>query len=212
MQKVRILSSYEAIAKSDGTTLKEHTEDTLRISEYLILANKELLENWGKLNEIDLNSIFRGIRLATTFHDFGKGTWKWQEEALNEEPHLPPHAPYSGYFLLQNEKNICSLLSCISHHSLLTESSFDRLPYPDGFNEEYLNLLANEFNYNISFDKSWKNYFEKFKRYKENSQNPKFRNKWNNQIDTKFKATYCLMLSYLTASDGIASKIEEEIF
>ena len=145
-----------------------------------------------------------------TFHDFGKGTLKWQKEALNEDPHLPPHAPYSGYFLLQNEKDICSLLACISHHSLLTESSFDRVPYPDRFDEEYLNQLANEFNYNISFDKSWKNYFENLKNYKINSQYPKFRNKWNNQIDTKFKSRYCLMLSYLTASDGIASKIEEE--
>jgi CRISPR-associated endonuclease/helicase Cas3 len=198
------------IAKSNGTTLKEHTKDSLGVIDYLISANKDLLDNWAKLNNINIDSIFKGIQSAMTFHDFGKGTLKWQKEALNEDPHLPPHAPYSGYFLLQNEKDICSLLACISHHSLLTESSFDRVPYPDRFDEEYLNQLANEFNYNISFDKSWKNYFENLKNYKINSQYPKFRNKWNNQIDTKFKSRYCLMLSYLTASDGIASKIEEE--
>ena len=207
---MRILSSYEAIAKSNGTTLKEHTEDSLRISNYLISANKDLLENWSKLNNVDIDSIFKSIRSATIFHDFGKGVLKWQEEALKEDSHLPPHAPYSGYFLLQNDEDICSLLACISHHSLLTESSFERVPYPDRFNEEYLNQLANEFNYTISFDKYWKNYFENLKKYKINSQYPKFRNKWNNQIDTKFKAKYCLILSYLTASDGIASKIEEE--
>jgi len=207
---VRILSSYEAIAKSNGTTLKEHTKDSLRILDYLISTNKDLLENWSKLNRFDINSIVKCIQSAMTFHDFGKGTLKWQKEALKEEPHLPPHAPYSGYFLFQNENNICSLLACVSHHSLLTESSFERVPYPDSFNEKYLNQLADEFNYNISFDKSWKNYFENLKKFKRDSQLPKFRNKWNNQIDTKFKAKYCLILAYLTASDGIASKIEEE--
>jgi len=207
---VKILSSYETIAKSNGTTLKEHTEDSLRISNYLIAANKDLLENWCKLNKVDVDSIFKCIRSATTFHDFGKGTLKWQEEALKEESHLPPHAPYSGYFLFQNENDICALLACISHHSLLTESSFERIPYPDRFNEKYLSQLANEFNYKISFDVSWKNYFENLKKFKKDSQLPKFRNKWNNQIDSKFKAKYCLILSYLTTSDGIASKIEEE--
>ncbi len=207
---MKILSSYEAIAKSNGTTLKEHTEDSLRISNYLISANKDLLENWGKLNNVDIDSIFRCIRSAMTFHDFGKGTLKWQEEALKKEPHLPPHAPYSGYFLLQNEKDFCSILACISHHSLLTESSFEGIPHPADFDEEYLDRLANEFDYNISFNKSWSNYFENIKKFKRDSQLPKFRNKWNNQIDTKFKAKYCLILSYLTTSDGIASKIEEE--
>jgi len=42
------------------------------------------------------------------------------------------------------------------------------------------------------------------------SQSLDVRNKWNNQIDTYFKAKYSLILSYLTTSDGIASKIEEE--
>lgn len=207
---MKILSSYETIAKSNGTTLKEHTEDSLKISDYLISVNKDLLENWGKLNNVDINYIFKGIQTAAIFHDFGKGTLKWQKEALKQEPHLPPHAPYSGYFLFQNEDDICSLLACISHHSLLTESSFEMVPYPDSFNEKNLNQLANEFNYKISFDKSWKDYFENIKKFKRDSQLPKFRNKWNNQIDTKFKAKYCLILSYLTASDGIASKIEEE--
>jgi CRISPR-associated endonuclease/helicase Cas3 len=204
------LFSYEAIAKSNGTTLKEHTCDTLKISEYLMSTNEELLKNWSKLNSFDVEDIFKGIKSAAFFHDFGKGTLKWQEEALKEEPHLPPHAPYSGYFLLQNEKNIFALLTCISHHSLLTESSFDKVSYPEGFNEEYLTSLANDLGYKVSFDKPWNNYFESFKRFKKSSQEKKFRNKWNNKIDTTFKAKYCLMLSYLTTADGIASKIEEE--
>jgi len=207
---VRLLSSYKAIAKSNGTTLKEHTEDSLRISNYLISANKDLLENWSKLNNVNIDSIFKSIQSAAIFHDFGKGTLKWQEEALKEEPHLPPHAPYSGYFLFQNENDFCSRLACLSHHSLLTESSFDKVPYPEDFNKEYLIELAKEFGYAISFDIHWKNYFEGLKSFKKNSQHPKFRNKWNNQIDTNFKAKYCLILSYLTTSDSIASKIEEE--
>ena len=202
--------SYEAIAKSNGTTLKEHTCDTLKISEYLISTNEELLKNWAKLNGFDVDEIFKGIKSAAFFHDFGKGTVKWQEEALKEEPHLPPHAPYSGYFLLQNNKDILPLLTCISHHSLLTEASFDKVSYPEGFNEEYLNYLANELQYKISFDKPWNNYFETFKKFKRKSQDRNVRNKWNNKIDTNFKAKYCLMLSYLTTADSIASKIEEE--
>lgn len=207
---VIILFSYKAIAKSDGTSLEKHTFDTLMISEYLLSTNKNLLKNWAELNNLDVNVIFRGIKSSAFFHDFGKGSLKWQEEATKEEPHLPPHAPYSGYFLLQNEKDICSLFACVSHHSLLTENSFDKIMYPNGFNDEYLNYLANEQGYKISFNKPWNNYFENFKRFKRNSQNLKFRNKWNNKIDTHFKAKYCLILSYLTTADGIASKIEEK--
>ncbi|KAF5050594.1 hypothetical protein DSECCO2_427880 [anaerobic digester metagenome] len=207
---MNILSSYETIAKSNGTTLKKHTEDALDISNYLISSNKAVLENWGKLNEIDVSLLEENIHSALFFHDFGKGAIKWQEEALKNEPHLPPHAPYSGYFLFQNEGDFCSRLACISHHSLLTEYSFDKVPYPGSFNEKYLMEFATKNNYKISLNVPWANYFEGLKKFKISSQSPNFRNKWNNQIDTKFKAKYCLILSYLTTSDGIASKIEEE--
>jgi len=120
---VNILSSYKTIAKSNGTSLKKHTEDALIISNYLISSNKEILQNWGELNGIEIRPLLKEIHTAIFFHDFGKGAVKWQKEAYKEEPHLPPHASYSGYFLLQNETDFCSHLACISHHSLLTESS-----------------------------------------------------------------------------------------
>ena len=205
-----ILSSYKVLAKSNGTSLKEHTEDSLKVLNHLLFINNELLENWGKLNDIDTIGLLKSLRNSTFFHDFGKGALKWQDESLKEEPHLPPHAHYSGYFLSQNEKDIYALLTCISHHSLLTESSFERIEYPDTFNEHYLNHLTNDYGHDISFDLSWKTYFENLKRFKRKSQHPKIRKKWIGAINTKFKAQYCLLLSYLTISDGIASKIEEE--
>lgn len=210
MHQVKILFSYDLIAKSNGTTLEKHTKDSFDISNYLISSNKDLLENWCELNGFDIDSILNGVRKATVFHDFGKGTLKWQEEALKEELKLPPHAPYSGYFLEQSEKDVFSWLACISHHSLLTESSFDGIHPPNKFNKEYLKVLAKEFNYSISFDKPWEDYIKYSKNFKKHSQQLKLRNKWNNYINTKFKAKYCLTLSYLTTSDGIASKIEEE--
>lgn len=207
---MNILSSYKTIAKSNGTSLKKHTENALNVSNYLISSNREILENWGKLNKINIDLLLNEIHSAIFFHDFGKGAVKWQEEALKEEPHLPPHAPYSGYFLLQNETDFCSHLACISHHSLLTESSFNNVRYPKDFNKEYLTKFATENNYKVSFDIPWENYFESLKNFKKDSQSLNVRNKWNNQIDTYFKAKYCLILSYLTTSDGIASKIEED--
>lgn len=207
---MNILSSYKTIAKSNGTSLKKHTEDALIISNYLISSNKEILQNWGELNGIEIRPLLKEIHTAIFFHDFGKGAVKWQKEAYKEEPHLPPHASYSGYFLLQNETDFCSHLACISHHSLLTESSFNNVPYPKDFNKEYLTKFAIENDYKISFDIPWENYFGSLKNFKKKSQSLDVRNKWNNQIDTYFKAKYSLILSYLTTSDGIASKIEEE--
>lgn len=217
---VKTLSSYEVLAKSDGcTTLGQHTEDCESVLHYLLSTNKEVLKNWCNRNRVDFDKFQLGAELATHYHDFGKATEKWQEEARKEVPSLPPHAPYSGYFLLQENKckdlDNCTIpfLTAISHHSLLTESSWSNLGYPSKFCFDYLK----EFNKNSGFtlpsiNLPWTDYFKWFEDYQKNCQRPGFRTIWdeNKPINTLFKARYCLMLSLLTTSDGIASRFEEE--
>ncbi len=217
---VKTLSSYEVLAKSDGcTTLDRHTEDCKSVLHYFLSTNKEVLKNWCNHNRIDFDKFQLGAELATHYHDFGKATKKWQEEARNEESNLPPHAPYSGYFLLQENKCkdlddcIIPFLTAISHHSLLTESSWSNLGYPSEFFFEYLKEFNKKSGFTLpSINLPWTDYFKWFKDYQKNCQRSEFRTVWgeNKPINTIFKAKYCLMLSLLTTSDGIASRFEEE--
>lgn len=220
---MKTLSSYKILAKSDGcTTLDQHTEDCTSVLHYLLSTNKEVLKNWCNRNGVDFEKFQLGAELATHYHDFGKATEKWQEEARKEVSHLPPHAPYSGYFLSQENKCkdlddcIIPFLTAISHHSLLTESSWSNLEYPSEFTRERLEHLK-EFNKKSGFTlpslyRHWNDYFELFRGYQKNCQRSEFRSLWdkNKPINTLFKARYCLMLSLLTTSDGIASRFEED--
>ena len=78
---VKILSFYDIIAKSDGTSLMKHSLDSYRISEFLLESNKQMLENWSKLLNInDLDIFLFNIKISALFHDFGKANNNWQEE------------------------------------------------------------------------------------------------------------------------------------
>ena len=54
---VKILSSYDIIAKSDGTSLMKHSSESYKISEFLLDSNKQMLENWSKLLNINNKEI-----------------------------------------------------------------------------------------------------------------------------------------------------------
>ncbi|ATZ60993.2 MAG: CRISPR-associated helicase Cas3' [Methanosarcinales archaeon Met12] len=212
------MSFYEVLAKSDGrTTFDQHSKDCEFVLNYLLSTNKEVLKKWCNRNKIAFGKFQSGTRLAMHYHDFGKVTRKWQEEARKEKPNLPPHAPYSGYFLIQDNKYELSdetpLLTAISHHSLLTESSWSTLGYPSEFLLEYLKEFNEKSNFTLPpLNLSQSDYFKQLKEYQKDCQRPTFRTLWdeNKQINTTFKAKYCLMLSLLVTSDGIASKFEEE--
>jgi CRISPR-associated endonuclease/helicase Cas3 len=216
---VKTLSSYKILAKSDGcTTLGQHTEDCESVLHYLLSTNKEVLKNWCNRNGVDFDKFQLGAELATHYHDFGKATEKWQEEVRKEVSNRPPHAPYSGYFLLQENKCkdlddcIIPFLTAISHHSLLTESSWSNLGYPSKFCFDYLKEFNKKSGFTLpSINLPWTDYVKWFGDYQKNCQRSEFRTVWdeNKPINTLFKAKYCLMLSLLTTSDGIASKFEE---
>lgn len=217
---VKILSSYDIIAKSDGTSLMKHSFESYKISEFLLESNKQMLENWSKLLNINNLDIFLfNIKISALFHDFGKATDKWQEEVkeieFNEKKFLPPHAPYSGFYFKFDFENIIPLLAAISHHSLLTENSFNNLDYNVNFYEEYIEEIIDNVDL-ICKEDSLKNfnsvnqYVNTLKNFKLNSQRLQNRDLFSNKmINLLFKAKYSLNLSYLISSDGLSSYFEE---
>ena len=218
MWMVKILSSCEEVlAKDDGTTLTKHTHDCLNVIEYILKIYKRPLEHWLIKNGIDSHSFTKNVKASVFYHDFGKATDKWQEEARKTEPKFPPHAPYSGYFLIQNKamgknnNDVIPLLATVSHHSILTEKSWNALSPPGDFYVECLKELSKKYNFgDVLFDVDWGDYIRRVKKYRDDSAS--FRSIFDKQkpINTLFKAEYCLILSLVTISDSIASKFEEE--
>jgi CRISPR-associated endonuclease/helicase Cas3 len=114
---------------------------------------------------------------------------------------------------INNQSDYTPILAVVSHHSMLTEKSWNSLSLPGNFFENYLKEMGRKYSLkNIAFNDNWNNYFNGLKYYKINSQNPNFRSLWNinKPINTFFKARYCLLLSLITTSDNIASKFEED--
>ena len=190
---VKILSSYDIIAKSDGTSLMKHSFESYKISEFLLESNKQMLENWSKLLNINNLDIFLfNIKKSVLFHDFGKATDNWQEEVneieFNEKRFLPPHAPYSGFYFKFDSENIIPLLAAISHHSLLTENSFNNLDYNVNFYEEYIGEIINKADLISKEEFSEKNfgsvneYINTLKNFKLNSQRIQNRDLFSNKM------------------------------
>lgn len=223
---VKTLSFCDKVfAKNDGkTTLDVHINDCLTVLDYLFSTYKEPIGTWCKKNNVDFNWLTKTTRNAVYFHDFGKATLKWQEEARKEKPNFPVHGPYSGYFLMQNllqEKGgrnlndpseFIPLLAMISHHSILTENSWNNLPSPDRFCENYLIDLNNRFGYKeITFNHSFNSYVKILNKFRSDSAKTKFRDVWGNNkpINTSFKSIYSFILSLLITSDNMASAFEK---
>lgn len=205
----------DILAKSNGTSLKKHSFDTFDIIKILIDSDRELLCN--RLNFLKiLNSeeFFYYMEKSCLFHDFGKSSIIWQDIIYKNDSsiRLPPHAFYSGYFLKPTNSivEIISLLSVVSHHSLLTENSFTfNIDTNINFFEEYLFDLSYEKNHEIkkfSNITDYKNYLLKFKKQ---SQSLNIRSLYDKQINLLFKAYYALFLIYLTISDGLSSEFDE---
>ena len=95
---VKILYFYnDVIAKSDGTSLRDHTIDSIKVLNIILKNNRELLINKFCLLNIDFNLFEFNLKKAIIFHDFGKAIEDWQKKAKNhDKSKLPPHAPYSG--------------------------------------------------------------------------------------------------------------------
>ena len=215
--KVKILSSYndEIYAKSIGISLKDHSYNTLNIMNILIESNRMLLENRFKLLNIDYNEFIFNLKRSAFFHDFGKSSYDWQNKVRvlmsGEEIKLPPHAFYSGFFICPNgEMDWLSLLSIISHHSLLTENSFEHFSKKNfDFYYEYLCDMLNDNNLEVTKFSSMEKYLNSLLNFKNSSSLPQSRGLYNKQIDLLFKTKYSLLLSFLTMSDGLASNFEE---
>lgn len=207
--------SNDVFAKNDGvTTLEKHVSDCMEVIEYFLSTCDEPFRNWAFRNDVDYEQFIENVKIALIYHDFGKATNKWQQEIRKEEPHLPNHAPYAGYFLIMNnQSDYAPILAVVSHHSMLTEKSWNNLSLPGTFCENYLNKMGRKYGLNdIGFNENWYNYIKILKDYKIDSAKQKFRNPWDNNkdINTFFKARYCLLLSLITTSDSIASKFEED--
>lgn len=213
---VRILSSLNKniIAKSNGTSLKKHSFDSLDITNILLKSHENLLYNRSNLLKINsLDQFLNIIRISTLFHDFGKGTDIWQKKVHEnkENNHLPAHAIYSGFYLPRKEENdFIALFSVISHHTLLTDNSFgEKLKGDYNFYENYLESIVKEKKFKLNHDFKKNNYINDLIRLKNASQYPNLRGYKDKTFDIFFKAKYTLCLSYLTTSDGLSSYFEE---
>lgn len=201
-----------------------HTTDCIEVLNHLISSNSAVIKNWCKRNGRDYSEFIRGLRLSMHYHDFGKATDKWQTEIRKDYPRLPNHAAHSGYFLMldPNSGDLKSQLpfffAVISHHSLLTDQSWSRLPPPSAFDYGYLN----SFNINSGYStkplehpcnpEMFNNYCEWFKELRRKFEENSNRSKWDDSkiINTRFKAEYCLALSLISTSDSLASMFEEK--
>ncbi len=215
---VRILSFCDNVfAKDDGkTTLKDHIYDCNFVLNYLISTYRKPLYEWANRNNIDFDWFIESVKKSVHYHDFGKATLKWQEEARKENTKLPYHSPYAGYFILQevevgrtdNTNDFVPVLATVSHHSLLTENSWRNTPVPDEFIEGCLREINKEFGYcELDFTKNWSGYLNNLRKFRDNSQ--QHRSIFGKVIDTRFKSKYSLILSLITTSDNIASYFEE---
>lgn len=216
---VKTLCSYDdIIAKDDGTSLKQHSLDSLEVLEILLESNDKLLKNWANLLNINnLDYFLNNIKKSVFFHDFGKATEKWQESVRNLDENnnrLPPHAIYSGFYLLFNNKDdFFPLFSAISHHSLLTENSFgSNLDYNAKFFDEYLENLINQKEFKCFKFNSINEYLIQLNNFKNRCQDSNLRSLYSlkKDINLLFKAKYALNLSYLIMSDGLSSGFEKE--
>lgn len=206
------------IAKSDGTSLKKHSKDSHEIMKILLDSNRKLLQNRLKfLNVENIDEFLNHMEKSSVFHDFGKSSFKWQKIAniYSDNSNLPPHAFYSGYFLKPNDNSIVdmvTLLSVVSHHSLLTENSFNfGVDSNMGFYEDYLVDIVNGTNFSINKFTRISEYKKWLISLKENCQRGVFRDLYDKDkfFNLFFKSYYTLFLSYLTMSDGLSSEFEE---
>ncbi|WP_298523153.1 CRISPR-associated endonuclease Cas3'', partial [uncultured Methanobrevibacter sp.] len=185
----------EVFAKSNGISLKTHSLDTLKIMNIIIKANLKLLNN--RLNLLGINSeeFISNLRICALFHDFGKSSNLWQSKnqmlMSGNKIKLPPHAVYSGFFFMpKSTMDFISLLTIISHHSLLTENSFQNINYNMAFNENYLKDILQENELIYAKFPSLNTYFRELNKFKDKTPNSK--DLYNNQINLLFKTKYCL--------------------
>ena len=208
------MSSWKLMAKSNGkTTLVDHINDCLTVADFYISNYKDVIKSWCRDLDLEFENFIENLKVAIHYHDFGKGTIKWQSESEKENPNFPIHAPFAGYFIFQEiKKNLPALLSSISHHSLLTDETGNKFQIwlNVKFYENELNEINNSFNRkdNLQFNQIAE-YFNKIflnqikKLPRENWQN------YNNVINVKFKAQYCHYLFLICISDILASKYED---
>ena len=207
-------SSKQIIAKTNGTTLEKHSLDTLNIINILIKYDNEFLKYKFNLLNLDFDNFKNDLKKATLFHDFGKASDIWQSLALDIdfEGNLPPHAPYSGFFMeFKNDDDAIPLLVASSHHSLLTDNSFSRNKYSNIlFYEDYLENLAKNENHELNKFKDISYYFQRMRDYiKYTKYVRSLFPRLDSTIDIFFKLKYCLALLYLTMADGLSSYFEE---
>jgi len=224
--RVRILSSCKILAKcleDKEVTLEAHTDDSKEALREIFSRYSDLIKNWCEKNNVQYNTFKRGIELAIHYHDFGKASRGWQNKCREvrngKNVNLPPHAPYSGYFFVDELKNyhreglfrFIPFLVTVSHHSLLVEGSWDSLKTNVSFYTDLLKKYNNECNISNKL-KNWKigmykNWLERIKNKLQRNKNPKIEGE--NAVNTQFKAEYAIMLSLLTIADNVASEFEE---
>lgn len=199
------------MAKSDGkTTLEKHILDCKTVAEYYWNNNQQLMKNWCERIDCDFNDFKQDLETAIHYHDFGKATIEWQEEAKKELPSFPPHAPYAGFFVSLEKRGLAAILASISHHSLLTNDTGNK--YESYLKTQFYQNELLKFNHSSKFnDKIDFNQLPQYFIYFNKKIKKLPQGHWKDQQcqrNVYFKAIYCNLLFFLTSADVLASKFE----
>lgn len=199
--------SCKIMAKGDSkTTLSEHIDDCLSYANYILSEYQTVVKSFCKKHKITFDELVENLKIAIHYHDFGKATCEWQHAIKKNDNKLPPHAPFAGFFIVQEgKKDLPSLLASVSHHSLLTYES--GTSYKKWINYKFLSEIEmlNRF-YNREKPKTERKllikYFQKFFIKTRDRLDEK-------EFNTRFKAIYCFYLFLICSADICSSKYEE---
>ncbi len=148
------------LAKSDGLSLKEHTDDLLNVAKEL----KTALPILKKLYKID--TFWEDLKTSIVFHDIGKGTNGFQELMRGGEKYRFRHEVISAIIAKNYTDNEIIINAILAHHKnfkkikeLLKEYENNKKYYQDRWIEKELKELncnwVKEFllSYNIKLEK-----------------------------------------------------------
>ena len=147
-------------------SLKGHSYDSLRLLQYYIKHNYNIIEEFCNFWSLDLNLFINNLVVFIYLHDLGKLTHEFQKNiSLGRHSQNYPHAYYS-FFLLNNmefrhiiEEVPIELLAVLAHHTQLYSgiySNHQNINNPT-FNEvEIKNFIENFLEIYTEFD----DYFE----------------------------------------------------
>ena len=216
------IGKYEKIEdKIHYQSLYGHTYDCLKILFHYVNVNFDVIEDFCKNWNLNLEFFLKNLFLFIYFHDVGKIILEFQNNIKKgKTSNNYPHALYSFYLLrdLKYESNLSleyELLSVLGHHTQLYSSIYDDQKNIPTFLENEI-IMFIDLIYDTFINLGFNNYFElnklkfnlnftfnsiKFKRYRNNliTKSAQYNNKF------LLKSIFTFFFSILQLCDDYAS-------